>query len=184
MRDQPGSTLLMAAPLPGTRRAAHPAGQHRRRPDHRPATAPALTAMPAAPGPGAPGPHRPAHRADPGRVQPAPAPRRAGPPPRLARPGPVRSQPGAVPAARHRPCPLWRVYSPGTLAAYATAITRGHRPSRPAEDIRQLGGDAIMADGTIRLLWRPRTPDDRPAASDVVAAARRWLTRQCHQRAQ
>ncbi len=70
--------------------------------------------------------------------------------------------------------PLWRVYSPGTLATYATAIARGHRPARPAEDTRQLGGDAIMIDGTVRELWRPRTPDDRPAASEVVAAAQRW----------
>ena len=71
--------------------------------------------------------------------------------------------------------PLWRVYSPRTLATYATAIARGHRLSPAVEDTRQLGGDTIMTDGTVRLLWRPRTPNDRPAAGDVVAAARRWL---------
>jgi hypothetical protein len=73
--------------------------------------------------------------------------------------------------------PLRRVYSPGTLAAYAGALARGrgHRIARPAEDTRQLGADAIMAQGAVRRLWRPRTPDDRPAASEVITAARAWL---------
>lgn len=71
--------------------------------------------------------------------------------------------------------PLWRVYSPATLATYAAATARGHRLARPAEDTRQLGADAIMADGVVRQLWRPRTPNDRPPASQVVAAARAWL---------
>ncbi len=43
--------------------------------------------------------------------------------------------------------PLWRVYSPATLATYAAAAARGHRLGRPAEDTRQLGADAIMAEG-------------------------------------
>jgi hypothetical protein len=42
------------------------------------------------------------------------------------------------------------------------------------EDTRQLGADAIMIDGVVRLLWRPRTPDDRPTASEVITAARAW----------
>jgi len=71
--------------------------------------------------------------------------------------------------------PLWRVYSPGTLATYAAALPRGQRPGRPAEDTRQLGADAIMTDGVVRLLWRPRAPNDRPAAGEVIAAARTWL---------
>jgi hypothetical protein len=70
--------------------------------------------------------------------------------------------------------PLWRVYSPGTLTTYAAARLRGERLRRPVEDIRQLGADAIMIDGTVRLLWRPRTPNDRPAAGEVIAA-RTWL---------
>jgi hypothetical protein len=72
--------------------------------------------------------------------------------------------------------PLWRVYSPGTLATYAAGFAHGHRPARPAEDTRQLGADAIMAGGTVRLLWRPRTPNDRPPAGEVTAAARKWLS--------
>jgi hypothetical protein len=68
--------------------------------------------------------------------------------------------------------PLWRVYSPGTLATYAAALARGHRLTPPVEDTRQLGADAIMIDGVVRRLWRPRTPDDRPTASEVITAAR------------
>ena len=66
---------------------------------------------------------------------------------------------------------LWRVYSLGTLATYGRAVLRGHRLTRPVEDTRQLGGDAVVVDGVVRLLWRPGTPDDRPAAEVVVAAA-------------
>ena len=51
---------------------------------------------------------------------------------------------------------------------------RGHRLARPVEDTRQLGGDAIMIDGIVRQLWRPRSPDDRPAAAEVIAATRAW----------
>jgi len=35
--------------------------------------------------------------------------------------------------------PLWRVYSPATLATYAAAAARGYRLARPVEDTRQLG---------------------------------------------
>jgi hypothetical protein len=71
--------------------------------------------------------------------------------------------------------PLWRVYSPATLATYAAAAARRRRLARPVEDTRQLGADAIMADGVVRQLWRPRTPSDRPPATQVIAAARAWL---------
>jgi hypothetical protein len=63
------------------------------------------------------------------------------------------------------------------MATYATALLRRHRLARPVEDTRQLGADAIMADGAVRVLWRPRTPSDRPSAAEVVAAARAFLTR-------
>jgi len=72
--------------------------------------------------------------------------------------------------------PLWRVYSPATLATYAAAAAHGDRLARPVEDTRQLGADAIMADGVVRQLWRPRTSSDRPAAGQVIAAARAWLS--------
>jgi hypothetical protein len=66
--------------------------------------------------------------------------------------------------------PLRHFYSPGTLATYAAALARGHRLARPVEDTRQLGADAIMVRGVVRRLWRPRSPDDRPAAAEVIAA--------------
>ena len=72
--------------------------------------------------------------------------------------------------------PLWQVYSPGTLATYAAALARGHRLARPVEDTRQLGADAIMIGGVVRRLWRPRSPDDRPAAAEVIAASGAWLS--------
>jgi len=71
--------------------------------------------------------------------------------------------------------PLWRVYSPATLATYAAAAARGHRLGRPVEDTRQLGADAIMVDGVVRQLWRPRTPNDRPPATQLTAAAQTWI---------
>ncbi len=76
--------------------------------------------------------------------------------------------------------PLRRAYSLGTIAAYATGSLRGQRPARPVEDTRQLGADAIMIDGTIRQLWRPRTPKDRPPAREVIAAASTWLRHHDH----
>ena len=68
--------------------------------------------------------------------------------------------------------PLWRVYSPGTIATYARAALRGHKLSRPVEDSRQLGADAIVVDGLVVRLWRPRSPDDRTSAATVAATAR------------
>jgi hypothetical protein len=95
----------------------------------------------------------------------------------LGWPGLVLADPGRVLYRRLGVgrAPLWRVYSPRTLAIYAAAVTRGHRPARPVEDTRQLGADALVVDGIVRLLWRPRTPNDRPPAAEVIAAARTWL---------
>jgi hypothetical protein len=70
-----------------------------------------------------------------------------------------------------RRAPLWRVYSPGTMLTYARAAARGRRPSIPTEDTRQLGGDAVIVDGHVVDLWRPRTPNDRPSPATVLAAA-------------
>jgi hypothetical protein len=68
--------------------------------------------------------------------------------------------------------PVWRVYSPGTLLLYARELLRGHRPPRPVEDTRQMGGDALVVDGTVVRRWRPRSPDDRAAPHLIVSAAR------------
>jgi len=67
--------------------------------------------------------------------------------------------------------PWWRVYSPGTLAVYARNLRRTTRPPSSGEDTRRLGGDAILRDGIVTAVWRPRTPDDRPAAIEVLAYA-------------
>ena len=56
---------------------------------------------------------------------------------------------------------LWQVYSPGTVARYALAAARGQQLPRPVEDIRQMGGDALLQDGVVVRRWLPRTPDDR-----------------------
>jgi len=70
--------------------------------------------------------------------------------------------------------PLWRIYTPTTLLTYARGARRpGTVTGRPDEDTRQLGGDAILADGFIMRLWRPRSPDDRPPAGEVLNEASR-----------
>jgi hypothetical protein len=70
----------------------------------------------------------------------------------------------------------WRVWTPATLLLYARAWRRGQRPTPTTEDTRQLGGDALLVDGVVRRLWRPRSPDDRPPAAEVLAAARVLLS--------
>lgn len=67
--------------------------------------------------------------------------------------------------------PLWRVYSLGTLVTYGRAVGRGERLVRPVEDTRQLGADAVMVDGVVTTRWRPRSPEDRPPAGEVVERA-------------
>lgn len=70
-----------------------------------------------------------------------------------------------------RRAPWWRVYSPGTLLTYARAQRAGRTLPRPVEDTRQLGGDAVVVDGVVVRLWKPRTPDDRPEADTVLSGA-------------
>jgi hypothetical protein len=98
----------------------------------------------------------------------------------LGWPGRVLSDPSRTLYARLGigRAPWWRIYNPGTLRTYfrAFAHRRGSNrrtPRLPDEDTRQLGGDAIAVDGVVRALWRPRSPDDRPPAADVLAAAAR-----------
>jgi hypothetical protein len=68
--------------------------------------------------------------------------------------------------------PLWRIYSPDTLAFYAGRLLRGRTLRKGVEDTRQLGADAVCVDGVITRIWRPATPDDRPLPECIVAVAR------------
>ncbi len=94
--------------------------------------------------------------------------------------GPFLSDPGRqVYRARDLPrAPVWRVYSPGTLLRYARAAARGRRLARPVEDTRQLGGDAVVVDGTVVRRWRPRTPDDRVAPEVLARTVLGWISSQ------
>lgn len=65
-----------------------------------------------------------------------------------------------------------QVFTPRTRALYADAADRGVVAERPVEDIRQLGGDALVVAGVARLTFRPASPDDRPAPEELLAAAR------------
>ncbi len=71
-----------------------------------------------------------------------------------------------------RRAPIWRVYSPGTIARYAVRRLRGATLHKPVEDTRQMGGDALLVDGRVERLWRPATPDDRAAPARIAGAAR------------
>ena len=65
-----------------------------------------------------------------------------------------------------------QVFTPATRALYAAAAERGVTAERPVEDIRQLGGDTLVVDGVARVTFRPASPDDRPSADELLAAAR------------
>ena len=59
--------------------------------------------------------------------------------------------------------------SPGLWFAYARLLARGRRPSRPAEDVLELGGDVIVdRDGRIAWIHRPRGITDRPRAAELA----------------
>lgn len=60
------------------------------------------------------------------------------------------------------------VFNAGTRAIYRDAIRRGAEVRLPVEDFRQLGGDAVAVNGTVVMLWRPVSPDDRPEISNIV----------------
>ena len=65
----------------------------------------------------------------------------------------------------------WRAYSPGTLLMYARH-SRQRTASATTEDTRQLGADALLRDGHVLRVWRPRSPADRPDPADVWRSAR------------
>lgn len=59
--------------------------------------------------------------------------------------------------------------SPATWKAYARLLRRGWRPSRPRQDARRLGGDAIVAaDGRLAWIHRSREPADRPSIAELT----------------
>jgi AhpC/TSA antioxidant enzyme len=71
-----------------------------------------------------------------------------------------------------------QVWSPGTLALYVRLLRAGRRPSRPTEDVRQLGADAVIdRNGILRYLSLPATPDARPPISALIDAVERTRSR-------
>jgi len=65
-----------------------------------------------------------------------------------------------------------QVFTPATKAVYAAAAERGVALERPVEDVRQLGGDALVVAGLACLIFRPASPDDRPSADELLSGAR------------
>ena len=86
---------------------------------------------------------------------------------------PFLADPGRALYARlgMRRAPWWRVWSPRTLAFYRRAIRTGP-VAVGAVDVSQMGGDAVVVDGTAVRRWLPRTPVDRVDPRVIVAAAR------------
>jgi len=41
---------------------------------------------------------------------------------------------------------------------------------RPVEDVRQLGGDAVVKNGQVVRVFRPTSPDDRAPVSALLSA--------------
>ena len=65
---------------------------------------------------------------------------------------------------------LANVWNPGTLAMYGRLLVRGRRLQLPRDDTRQLGADALVdADGLLRHVWLPATPDARPSIDELAA---------------
>lgn len=70
-----------------------------------------------------------------------------------------------------------QVWNPGTLRIYARRLRPGHRAPGPLQDVRQLGGDMIVApDGTLAEGFWPPSPDDRPTVDELAAAVERART--------
>jgi hypothetical protein len=61
---------------------------------------------------------------------------------------------------------LW--LSPATWGAYVRLLARGRWPRLPAQDISQLGGDAVIdRHGLVTWVYRSRHPADRPPVSEL-----------------
>ncbi len=66
--------------------------------------------------------------------------------------------------------PRRAVFNPGTLNVYRRAASRGVSLKRPVEDVRQLGGDAVIMEGRVVRVFRPASPDDRTPVPALLAA--------------
>ncbi len=66
--------------------------------------------------------------------------------------------------------PRRAVFNPGTLNVYRRAASRGVSLKRPVEDVRQLGGDAVIMEGRVVRVFRPASPDDRAPVPALLAA--------------
>jgi len=64
-----------------------------------------------------------------------------------------------------------QVWSLGTVRMYVRLIRKGRRPSRPKEDVRQMGADVVIGrGGVLRYVLLPATPASRPPIADLLAA--------------
>jgi hypothetical protein len=95
---------------------------------------------------------------------------------RLAWPWPFLSDPDRDLYGRLdlRRAPLRQVFTRATVRRYRDAAARGVEVHRPVEDARQLGADAVASGGRVAWLRRQASPDDRPRADELVAAAARF----------
>ena len=64
-----------------------------------------------------------------------------------------------------------QVWNAGTLRIYARRLRPGRLARGPRQDVRQLGGDMVVApDGTFAEGFWPPSPDARPTVDELVAA--------------
>lgn len=90
-------------------------------------------------------------------------------PPFLLMTDPTRSSYKAFDFGRGSVARIWGIKSARRYLALGSDGLRNLRI--PTEDTQQLGGDVVIgADGRITYLYRSEGPDDRPPASEIVAA--------------
>ena len=67
-----------------------------------------------------------------------------------------------------------QVWNPGTLRIYARRLRPGRLARGPRQDVRQLGGDMVVApDGSFAEGFWPPSPDARPPVDELIAAVDR-----------
>jgi len=71
-----------------------------------------------------------------------------------------------------------RILRPRAIAVYLRLILRGKLPTRPQEDIHQLGGDFLLdASGSTVFGYRSKDPTDRPTPDALLAEIRKMTNR-------